>query len=129
MGNVTPIPGSRIRGVYTAKLKQPPATWTPDWLDHLNNNYRSVRSLRARLDEVHADISAGAPETLSWSQRRLASHLVWCDAILEDVERRFARGDGDVEFSQFAALLGVFARVTDRLGLKRKKRTVNGPLL
>ena len=70
---------------------------------------------------LEADLSAGDPESLSWIQRRLCNHLVWSDVMLEEIERRFVRGE-EIDTGQFAGLLAVLVRLADKLGLKRKIR-------
>jgi hypothetical protein len=112
------VPGKHSASNYVAKLRSPPETWTPDWLERMNRNFKSVRLLHERLAVLEDDISAGEPDRLSWLERRRASHCVWCDAVLEDLERRFARGE-DVDVGQWSSILGTFNRMAAAIGVKR----------
>jgi hypothetical protein len=117
------IPGSHSKTNYVKKARQPPQVWSPDWLDHMNRNFKSVRTLHERLGVLENDLSGGEPESLSWLQRRLANHCVWADAALEKIELQFARGD-PVDLSQWSGILGTFTRLSRTLGLHRKPRDV-----
>ena len=109
------------RTKYQAKLKAPPESWSPDWLSKMDQRFRHLALVRGRLEMLEADLSAGDPESLSWIQRRLCNHLVWSDVMLEEIERRFVRGE-EIDTGQFAGLLAVLVRLADKLGLKRKIR-------
>jgi hypothetical protein len=117
------VPGKHSASNYIHKLRAPPEEWTPDWLERMNRNYRAVRLLHERLAVLEGDLSAGEPERLSWLERRLANHCIWCDAALEGLERRFARGE-DVDLGQWSSILGTYTRLAKTLGLQRRAKEV-----
>jgi len=104
-----------------AKLRTPPEKWTPDWLELMDARFKAMAFVKANLEELENDLSAGDPSQLSWTQRSLAGHSVWAHTMLEDLERKFARGE-EVAIGEWAQLLGVFNRISNTLGLKRVTR-------
>jgi hypothetical protein len=113
------------RTKYVAKLRSPPDQWSPDWLQRMDARFKSMALVRAHLAELESDLSAGDPSRLSWAQRRLANHLVWADTFLEDLERKFARGE-QIDTGDWASLLGALSRTARLLGIERRQREVQG---
>jgi hypothetical protein len=113
------------RTKYVAKLRAPPDQWSPDWLQRMDARFKAMALVRAHLAELESDLSAGDPTRLSWTQRRLANHLVWADTFLEDLERKFARGE-DVDIGNWASLLGALNRTARLLGITRRQREIRG---
>jgi hypothetical protein len=109
------------RGRYVAKLRTPPDSWHPDWLLRMDQRFRHLAVVRARLATLESDLSAGEAERLSFAQRRLANHAVWADTMLEELERRFARGD-EIDFMAFATVLNTLNRVLRTLGIQRRAK-------
>jgi hypothetical protein len=120
---VTPLPGSRIRGVYTPKLKEPPDDFVPDWLDLMDQRPKSMRVLRERVATLENDLSGGEPTKLSWFQKRLALHAVWLDCVLERLEADLVRG-APLDVAKWAALTGTLSRIARVLGVERQAKDV-----
>jgi hypothetical protein len=106
-----------------AKLRTPPEKWTPDWLELMDARFKAMAFVKANLEELENDLSAGDPSRLSWAQHSLAGHSVWAHTILENMERQFARGE-DIDVGRFAQLLGVFNRISVTLGIQRRQRKI-----
>jgi hypothetical protein len=91
----------------------------------MDQRFRHLAVVRARLAELEDDLSAGEPERLSFLQRRLCNHIIWCDAMAEELERRFTRGE-QIELSQFAYVVSVMNQLSRTVGIARRAKEVKG---
>lgn len=107
-------PGQRATGPT-----EPPERHAPGWLDDLDGRYAVAKELRARFEEVCADL--GGRDRLSYMERSLVERALWLEYWLARQERALAEGEAfDVaRWIQAAnSLQGIYAR----LGLRRRAR-------
>lgn len=114
---------------YTAKLKEVPAQFMPDWLDRMDARYATVRRLRERFRALVED--QGGIEQLSYSQQTLAKRAIHLEALAESMEARLLRGD-EVDVNQFTNTINCLTNVLRTLGVRSQKKrrppAVSGPI-
>lgn len=103
------------------KTSEIPATFSSDWIDHLDGRTKLARVVRQRLSSLHSDL--GGRDALSYQQRSLCRRAVWLEALIERREVALANGreiDEGAHTQSINALMGVWKA----LGLQRKAREV-----
>jgi len=109
---------------YTAKLKEVPAQFMPDWLERMDQRYSAVRTLRERFRALIAD--SGGLESLGYAQQTLAKRAIHLEALVESMEARLLRGD-EVDVNQYTNALNCLANVLRTLGVKTSRRSRRSP--
>lgn len=102
-----------------AKPPQPPAEYTPGWLDNLDSRFALTRELRARFDEVCRDL--GGAERLSYMQRSLAEQAVYLEYWVACQNRKLAEG-GDVDSGRWVQVVQAMSNIFKTLGLERQAK-------
>ncbi|RZU98780.1 hypothetical protein [Spiribacter vilamensis] len=96
-----------------------PNQYRPGWLDSLDGRYGIARELRARFDEVCADL--GGADRLSYMQRSLVERALWLEYWLSQQEQALAKGH-TFDVSRWIQAANSLQGIYSRLGLDRQKR-------
>lgn len=104
---------------YTAKLREVPAHFMPDWLDRMDQRYATVRKLRERFRALVED--RGGIEELSYAQQTLAKRAIHLEALIETMEAGLLRGD-DVDINKYINAINGLTNALRTLGLQKKGR-------
>ena len=78
-------------GMKSQKPAAVPQRYEPGFLKRMDGRTVVARELKARLDELVADL--GGPDNLSFQRRALCRRAIHLEARLEDLETKFARGE------------------------------------
>lgn len=100
------------------KTAEPPRQCSPGWLDGLDYRTNLARDLKARFDEVCADL--GGVEALSYMQRSLIERALWLEYWLSQQERELAKGVSSFDVSRWIQAVNSLQGIYSRLGLERR---------
>ncbi len=96
-----------------------PATYEVGWLDQLDGRYNLAKQLRARFDEICADL--GGRDGLSYMQRSLIERALWLEYWLASQERILA-ADGDFDVGRWVQAANSLQGIYTRLGIERREK-------
>jgi hypothetical protein len=103
------------------KQRAVPAQFRRGWLDELDGRLGLARDLRARFDEIAADL--GGIERLSYAKRSLIERALWAEFWIAQQERELSRG-GEIDVGRYTQAVNVLQGLFSRIGLDRVARTV-----
>ena len=104
-----------------AKLKDPPQSYRPDWLEAMDGRLGTVKVIKDRLSMLCEDL--GGVESMSYQRRSLAKRVVWLEAMIEQQEAAIARGE-DVDAGRWTQGINSLMGLLKALGLDRVAQDV-----
>lgn len=103
------------------KAVRPPAVFKPGFLATIDGRTELARTLRARRDEIIADI--GGLTELSRVKAVLIDRYVWLECIAQTLEEQMAAGNGDAA-GRYAQLVNAISGLAVKLGLDRRQQAM-----
>jgi hypothetical protein len=91
------------------------------WLDELDGRLGLARDLRARFDEIAADL--GGIETLSYARRSLIERALWAEFWISRQERDLAEGR-EIDVGRYTQAVNSLQGLFSRIGLDRVAKRV-----
>jgi len=107
------MPG--VVGMKSGKYLTMPE-WADDFLDLIDARSRLGLKLRHRLELLEWDVSAGAPDRLSYIQRSMIRRALWLEARLE-IDEAMIMTDTPVSAGSHSTLLNSLTNVYRLLGV------------
>lgn len=101
--------------------KQPPKTFKPNWMNHLDTRTTVAKEMRERFTCMTSDL--GGLEHLSYAQKSLVERALWLEHWLRTQESELASGE-PFDVGKWVQAANSLQGILSKLGLERQAKNV-----